>query len=115
VISLSIGVATASISNTRAGDVLRNAELAMYAAKASGRSRVEVFVPSMLAPATERLNLDQDLRHATERGELRLLLQPIVSVEGGTIVGCEALVRWHHPTRGLVLPDAFIPLAEEIG
>ncbi len=115
VISLSMGVTAASKSTTSAGELLRNAELAMYAAKTSGRSRVEVFVPSMLAPATERLELDQDLRHATERGELRLLLQPIVSVEGGTIVGCEALVRWHHPTRGVVLPDTFIPLAEEIG
>ena len=115
VISLSMGVTAASKSTTSAGELLRNAELAMYAAKTSGRSRVEVFVPSMLAPATERLDLDQDLRHATEWGELRLLLQPIVSVEGGTIVGCEALVRWHHPTRGVVLPDTFIPLAEEIG
>jgi diguanylate cyclase (GGDEF)-like protein/PAS domain S-box-containing protein len=115
VISLSMGVTTASKSTTSAGELLRNAELAMYAAKTSGRSRVEIFVPSMLAPATERLDLDQDLRHATEWGELRLLLQPIVSVEGGTIVGCEALVRWHHPTRGVVLPDTFIPLAEEIG
>ena len=115
VISLSIGVTTASRANVGAGELLRNAELAMYAAKTAGRSRVEVFVPSMLAPATERLDLDQDLRHAVERGELALLFQPIVAVESGAIVGCEALVRWHHPTRGLVLPDAFIPLAEEIG
>jgi EAL domain-containing protein (putative c-di-GMP-specific phosphodiesterase class I) len=69
----------------------------------------------MLAPARERLDLDQDLRHAVERGELSLLFQPIVGVESEAIVGCEALVRWHHPTRGIVLPDAFIPLAEEIG
>jgi diguanylate cyclase (GGDEF)-like protein/PAS domain S-box-containing protein len=115
VISLSIGVTTASKANTGAGELLRNGELAMYAAKTAGRSRVEVFVPSMLAPATERLDLDQDLRHAVERGELSLLFQPIVGVESEAIVGCEALVRWHHPTRGLVLPDAFVPLAEEIG
>jgi diguanylate cyclase (GGDEF)-like protein/PAS domain S-box-containing protein len=115
VISLSIGVTTASKANTGAGELLRNGELAMYAAKTAGSSRVEVFVPSMLAPATERLDLDQDLRHAVERGELSLLFQPIVGVESEAIVGCEALVRWHHPTRGLVLPDAFIPLAEEIG
>jgi diguanylate cyclase (GGDEF)-like protein/PAS domain S-box-containing protein len=115
VISLSIGVTTASKANTGAAELLRNGELAMYAAKTAGRSRVEVFVPSMLAPATERLDLDQDLRHAVERGELFLLFQPIVGVESEAIVGCEALVRWHHPTRGLVLPDAFIPLAEEIG
>jgi diguanylate cyclase (GGDEF)-like protein len=69
VISLSMGVTTASKSTTSAGELLRNGELAMYAAKTSGRSRVEIFVPSMLAPATERLDLDQDLRHATEWGE----------------------------------------------
>src|ERR1017187_355530 len=115
VISLSIGVTTASKANTGAGELLRDAEQAMYAAKTGGRSRVEVFVPSMLAPATERLELDQDLRHAVERGELRLLFQPIIAVDGSAIVGCEALVRWQHPIRGLVLPDAFIPLAEEIG
>jgi diguanylate cyclase (GGDEF)-like protein/PAS domain S-box-containing protein len=114
-ISLSIGVTTASKATTGAGELLRNGELAMYAAKTAGRSRVEVFVPNMLAPATERLDLDQDLRRAVERSELRLLLQPIISVDGGAIVGCEALVRWHHPIRGLVLPDAFIPLAEDIG
>ncbi len=115
VVSLSIGIVTASTAHARAGELLRNAELAMYAAKAAGRGRADVFVPSMLAPATERLTLDQDLRHAVAGGELRLLFQPIVSVDSGDIVGCEALVRWHHPIRGLVMPDAFIPLAEESG
>ena len=115
VISLSIGVTTASKALTSAGELLRDAELAMYAAKTEGRSRVEVFAPSMLAPARERLDLDQDLRHAVERGELRLLFQPIILADSEAIIGCEALVRWQHPTRGLVLPDAFIPLAEEIG
>jgi EAL domain-containing protein (putative c-di-GMP-specific phosphodiesterase class I) len=76
---------------------------------------VEVFVPSMLEFATERLSLDQDLRHAVERGELRLFFQPVISVDSGAIVGCEALVRWQHPSRGLVLPDTFISLAEETG
>jgi EAL domain-containing protein (putative c-di-GMP-specific phosphodiesterase class I) len=87
----------------------------MYAAKMGGRGRVEVFVPSMLEFATERLSLDQDLRHAVERGELRLFFQPVISVDSGAIVGCEALVRWQHPSRGFVLPDTFIPLAEETG
>jgi EAL domain-containing protein (putative c-di-GMP-specific phosphodiesterase class I) len=76
---------------------------------------VEVFVPSMLELATARLNLDQDLRHAVERGELRPFYQPVLAVDGGAIVGCEALVRWQHPSRGFVLPDTFIPLAEETG
>jgi diguanylate cyclase (GGDEF)-like protein/PAS domain S-box-containing protein len=115
VIGLSIGVATSSSAQTGADDLLRNAELAMYAAKSAGRGRVEVFAPSMHESAAGRLGLDQDLRHAVARGELRLLLQPIVSVENGAIVGCEALVRWHHPIRGLVMPDTFIPLAEETG
>jgi diguanylate cyclase (GGDEF)-like protein/PAS domain S-box-containing protein len=117
VMSLSMGVATSSTVETSADELLRNAELAMYAAKAAGRGRgrVEVFVPSMLATATERLSLDQDLRHAVERRELRLFLQPVISVAGGAIVGCEALVRWQHPSRGFVLPDTFIPLAEETG
>jgi EAL domain-containing protein (putative c-di-GMP-specific phosphodiesterase class I) len=61
------------------------------------------------------VSLDQDLRHAVERGELRLFLQPVISVDSGAIVGCEALVRWQHPSRGFVLPDTFIPLAEETG
>ena len=115
VISLSIGVATSSTARTSADELLRDAELAMHAAKAAGRGRVEVFVPSMLELTTERLSLDQDLRHAVERGELRLFLQPVISVGSGAIVGCEALVRWQHPSRGFVLPDSFIPLAEETG
>ncbi len=115
VISIGIGVVTSSTAQTNADELLRNAELAMYAAKVAGSGRVEVFVPSMLATATERLSLDQDLRHAVERGELRLFLQPVIDVDGGAIVGCEALVRWQHPSRGFVLPDTFIPLAEETG
>ena len=74
VVSLSIGVATASTARTSAGELLRDAELAMDAAKAAGRGRVEVFVPACSRSATERLSLDQDLRHAVERGELRLSL-----------------------------------------
>jgi EAL domain-containing protein (putative c-di-GMP-specific phosphodiesterase class I) len=112
---VSIGVATTSRAQTSADELLSHAELAMYAAKIAGRGRVEVFVPSMRELATERLSLDQDLRHAVERGELRIFFQPVVSVDSGTIDGCEALVRWQHPTRGLVLPDTFIPLAEETG
>ena len=115
VISLSIGVATASTARTSADELLRNAEQAMYAAKAAGRSRVEVFAPSMIELATERLSLDQDLRQAVERGELRLFLQPVIAVGSGAIVGCEALVRWQPPSRGFVLPDTFIPIAEETG
>ena len=88
----------------------------MYAAKSGGRGRVTVFEPSMQATAAERLSLEQDLRHAVDRGELRALLPaPGRRTESGEIVGCEALVRWQHPVRGLVAPDSFIPLAEETG
>ena len=114
-IGLSTGVAESSSSGPGVAELLRDAELAMHAAKDAGRGRIEVFSPRMQASATERLYLDQDLRQAVERNELRLLYQPLVSIETGAIVGCEALVRWQHPVRGLVSPDIFIPLAEESG
>ena len=115
VMTLSIGVATSSNSQTTAEELLGDAELAMYAAKSEGRGRVTVFEPSMQATAAERLSLEQDLRRAVDRGELRLCYQPLVATQSGEIVGCEALVRWQHPVRGLVPPDSFIPLAEETG
>ncbi len=114
-VGLSIGVAVSTDSGPGAAEMLRDAKLAMEAAKDAGRGRVELFSPLMLASVTDRLNLDQDLRHAVERGELRVFYQPLVSMQSGAIVGSEALVRWQHPTRGLVPPDSFIPLAEEIG
>jgi diguanylate cyclase (GGDEF)-like protein/PAS domain S-box-containing protein len=115
VMTLSIGVAASSNSRTSAEELLGDAELAMYAAKSEGRGRVTVFEPSMQATAAARLSLEQDLRHAVDRGELRLFYQPLVATQSGEIVGCEALVRWQHPVRGLVPPDSFIPLAEETG
>ena len=114
-VGLSIGVAVSTSSGPGAAELLRDARLAMEAAKDAGRGRVELFSPRMLESVTDRLSLDQDLRRAVERGELRLFYQPLVSMESGAIVGSEALVRWQHPTRGLVPPDSFIPLAEEIG
>jgi diguanylate cyclase (GGDEF)-like protein/PAS domain S-box-containing protein len=114
-VGVSIGVAASTISGPGPQEMLRDARLAMQAAKDAGRGLVEVFSPRMSSTAMERLSLDQDLRHAVERGELRLCYQPLISMESGAIVGCEALVRWQHPTRGLVPPDSFIPLAEEIG
>ncbi|MGA2284596.1 MAG: bifunctional diguanylate cyclase/phosphodiesterase [Candidatus Dormibacteria bacterium] len=114
-VGLSIGVATASTSRTDAGELVRAAALAMDAARAAGGGRVEVFTPGMDASATERLSLAQDLRQALARDQLRVVFQPLIAVRDGTIVGCEALVRWEHPSRGLVPPDAFIPLAEETG
>jgi diguanylate cyclase (GGDEF)-like protein/PAS domain S-box-containing protein len=114
-VGVSVGVAVSTASGPGPQEMLRDAKLAMEAAKDAGRGRVELFTPRMFEVVTDRLSLDQDLRHAVERGELRLYYQPLISMETGAIVGCEALVRWQHPTRGLVPPDSFIPLAEEIG
>jgi EAL domain-containing protein (putative c-di-GMP-specific phosphodiesterase class I) len=87
----------------------------MYRAKANGKAGFEVFDPSMTISALERLELETDLRHALDRGELRVVYQPIMSLESGQISELEALLRWDHPKRGLISPAQFIPLAEETG
>ena len=110
----SIGVATAS-SGTDPEELLRNADLAMYMAKGSGKGRYEVFRPEMYAATVGRLELVADLRRALEREELRLHFQPTVRLETNQVSGVEALVRWEHPSRGLLGPATFIPLAEETG
>jgi diguanylate cyclase (GGDEF)-like protein len=94
-------------------ELLRNADVAMYRAKAEGNGRYAVFEPSMRAEVLERLELEADLRRAEERGELEVHFQPLVELDGGALAGFEALIRWRHPERGLVPPLAFIPLAEE--
>jgi diguanylate cyclase (GGDEF)-like protein len=95
--------------------LLRSADAAMYAAKASGKNVCAIFKPEMLQRSQQRLTLESELRHAIERDELRLYYQPVVSLDGGRIVGAEALVRWQHPRRGLVGPMEFIAAAEESG
>ena len=87
----------------------------MYRAKALGKGRCEVFDADMRALITDRLQIENDLRRAVDRDELCNLYQPIISLESDHIVGFEALMRWHHPTRGLLQPDEFIPVAEETG
>ncbi|HEU4628594.1 MAG TPA: EAL domain-containing protein [Gemmatimonadaceae bacterium] len=113
-VSASIGVAHVEVGQD-VEQVLRNADLAMYRAKAAGRGGHQVFEPGMHAAVLQRLELEADLRRAVERGELQLVYQPIVELDGGRTTGVEALVRWQHPSRGLVAPPAFIPLAEETG
>jgi EAL domain-containing protein (putative c-di-GMP-specific phosphodiesterase class I) len=116
VISASMGLALSATSTRENPEtLLRKADLAMYQAKGDGKARWAVFHPSMAARAMERLELETDLRQAEEREELRLVYQPILSLAERRIDGVEALVRWQHPTRGLVSPVQFIPVAEETG
>jgi diguanylate cyclase (GGDEF)-like protein/PAS domain S-box-containing protein len=113
--SASIGIATARDGSESAAELLRNADLAMYAAKQAGRNRCVVYVPAMHADAIERLALERALRSAVHRGELVLHYQPTVDLNDGHVTGVEALIRWQHPELGLVPPARFIPLAEETG
>jgi diguanylate cyclase (GGDEF)-like protein/PAS domain S-box-containing protein len=114
-VGASVGVAVATVGGVGASDLLRDAEIALYRAKANALSRVAVFESSMGGASMARLELDIDLRRAVERNELRVLYQPLIDLRTGVVVGHEALVRWEHPTRGLLGSAAFIPLAEETG
>ncbi len=119
-VSASIGVARSGVPTNgealpQAGDLLREADIAMYQAKSGGKSRCTVFDREMNTQAMERLELEADLRYAIDQGELVLHYQPIVSLETGRLQEVEALVRWNHPRRGLIAPLKFIPIAEETG
>jgi diguanylate cyclase (GGDEF)-like protein len=108
--------ASIGIAGTDSGDdLLRNADLAMYAAKGSGTNRFAIFTADMHVNALARLDSREQLERAIEREELVLHYQPIVDLDLGRVAGFEALVRWQHPTRGLLGPGEFIPLAEETG
>ncbi|MGE8368184.1 putative bifunctional diguanylate cyclase/phosphodiesterase [Cupriavidus sp.] len=114
-VSTSIGIAMYPGDGTLQHDLLTNADAAMYHAKALGRNTICFFEASMNANVHEQLQLVQDLRLALERGELILQYQPKLTAPSGPVVGVEALVRWVHPTRGLIAPDQFIPQAEKTG
>ncbi|HWX52620.1 MAG TPA: EAL domain-containing protein, partial [Solirubrobacteraceae bacterium] len=114
-VTASVGVAIGSASEVSVHDLLRDADTAMYVAKTSGKDSVRMFAPSMHERAHERFRLQVDLRGALEREELLLFYQPIFEMQDGRLKGFEALVRWSHPTRGLIAPEIFIPLAEESG
>jgi diguanylate cyclase (GGDEF)-like protein/PAS domain S-box-containing protein len=114
-LGVSIGVALSDAIRTTADEMLRDADLAMYEAKAQGRGRHVVFSPQMREAALDRVALENDLRRAVGRGDLHLVYQPQVDLRTGGIVGVEALVRWKHPTLFPVAPDRFIPLAENSG
>ncbi|MGH9273034.1 MAG: putative bifunctional diguanylate cyclase/phosphodiesterase, partial [Acidimicrobiales bacterium] len=113
-LSASIGVATAERGSS-ASSILRDADIAMYEAKAAGRGRWVAYEPAMLAATLERLRLDQDLATALELNQLWVAYQPVVDLETGAIVGFEALLRWDHPSLGVISPDRFISIAEESG
>jgi len=114
VMTASIGVVSSKNSYSSADEVLRDVEIAMYRAKRAGRSRCELFDPTMHSRAVQRLTLETDLRHGIENGELVVFYQPIVSLKSGKIIGFEALSRWR-TSRGLVSPSEFIPIADETG
>ncbi len=111
----SLGIALAGDADRLPANLVRDADAAMYQAKSRGRARFEVFDGAMRIRTVARLSLENDLRRALERGELRIAYQPIVSLHDRSIVAVEALLRWQHPERGLVRPDEFIPVAEESG
>ena len=114
VVGTSIGIATAH-EGEGVEELLRNADVALYRAKARGKHRYEVFAPEMHAAALARLELEADLRLALAREEFTLAYQPIVELAGGRVIGAEALLRWSHPTRGPVSPAEFVPVAEATG
>jgi diguanylate cyclase (GGDEF)-like protein len=114
-VSASIGIASARDAGADAQELVRNADVAMYMAKANGKSGFAVFDPGMHASIRARHELGSELQHAVDLGQLRLVYQPIVSLESGRVSGLEALVRWQHPDRGMVAPGEFIEIAEENG
>jgi diguanylate cyclase (GGDEF)-like protein/PAS domain S-box-containing protein len=114
-ISTSIGIAVGTGGAESADDLLRDADTAMYQAKTNGKSRWCLFDQSMRDQAVERLELERELRNGIKLGEFIVHYQPIVELHSQSIKGFEALLRWKHPTRGLVSPADFVPVAEEIG
>ncbi len=114
-VSASIGIALSTAGHKRAEDMLRDADIAMYRAKAKGRAQYQVFDQAMHDYASKQLSLETEMRRALERREFLIHYQPIINLENESLVGFEALVRWEHPTRGMIPPFEFIPAAEENG
>ena len=111
----SIGIVLGLSSYTQPEDVLRDADIAMYRAKENGRARYEIFDTAMRDRLMQRLELETELQHAIDNNELLIHYQPILTLDSGRLAGFEALVRWQHPKRGLLLPSEFIPMAEDNG
>ena len=115
VIGASVGTSIGQDGCSTPEQLVRNTDLALYGAKADGRGTVRFFEAEMHAQVKERLNLEQSLRKALAAREFELHYQPLIDLATNAITGFEALIRWHHPDKGLLAPDAFIPLAEELG
>ncbi|HEX8363156.1 MAG TPA: EAL domain-containing protein, partial [Longimicrobium sp.] len=113
--SASIGIVLSTNGYDEPEELLRDADLAMYRAKARGKARYEIFDVDMHAAAMDRIRLENDLRKGLERNEFRTYYQPILAALDGRVAGFEALVRWEHPTLGLLEPTSFIPTAEDTG
>jgi diguanylate cyclase (GGDEF)-like protein/PAS domain S-box-containing protein len=114
-IATSIGIALAPEHATNSESLMKMADLALYRAKSTGRNGYRLFDPEMSMAASARHELENELRHAIQNDELELHYQPIVDTKTLQVCGAEALIRWQHPTKGMILPDRFIPLAEETG
>ncbi|MBE2315018.1 EAL domain-containing protein [Solirubrobacter sp. CPCC 204708] len=114
-VHLSVGLASSHQSGGDGDELIRNADVAMYQAKSKGKARFELFEPQMAAAILRRHDLKEELAKAIEREQMIVQYQPIVALDSGRIVAAEALVRWEHPSRGLVPPGDFVPLAEETG
>ena len=113
IVNASIGIAIGDRSNPE--DLLRDADVALYQAKAAGKNRYEIFDPEMRTEIQQRIEMEFDLRAALGGRQFRLVYQPIYNLEDLTIVGVEALLRWQHPDRGLLQPDEFIPCSNRAG
>ena len=114
-VGASIGIALAPLDGANFDELFGHADLALYRSKSEGRNHFRFFDPEMGKAALERAKLEHDLREAFEKEQFEVHYQPCINIHSGDVVTCEALVRWHHPTRGLIGPAEFIPIAEEIG
>ena len=113
IIGASVGVAVSPFDGQSSEDLIRNTDLALYAAKGGGRGRFRFYSSDLLQAAEDRRILEEDLRDALEKGEISLAYQPVVSAKTNIVTGFEALIRWNHPERGAISPTVFIPIAEE--
>ena len=114
-VGASIGLCLTSDGLTDAADLLRNADVAMYMAKRERKGSYRMFEPEMHREAVERLEMRADLQRALDTGQLEVHYQPVIRLSESSVYGFEALLRWHHPTRGTIPPTQFIPLAEDTG